>query len=91
MKLFLTSLSKILMTSLLVLGSSSVFAKTFQTELIVTGSGSTCEEATREVMREMSYLDAPGVVTGITLSNCQSPDMAHVEKSAIIKLTVPEN
>ena len=46
MKLFLTSLSKILMTSLLVLGSSSVFAKTFQTELIVTGSGSTCEEAT---------------------------------------------
>lgn len=87
MKLFLTSL----ITALLMLSSSSIFAKTLHSQLVVTGIGSTCEEASKDVLKEIAYINTDAIITGISLTDCQSPDFAHVEKSAIVKLTTPEN
>lgn len=81
---------KVLFISLLTLTGLNSLAADPKPMLKITGHGTTCEEASRDLMGEISYLNVD--IKGISLSNCQSPfDFANVEKSAIIELNIPLN
>ena len=82
---------KNLFSTFLLLTSTTIFAASTQVSILVSGSGANCEEASAELMQEISHSVHGAVVTGISMQDCQSPDMAQVEQKAFIKLAIPES